>query len=213
MTYPDPFATGERAALRDTMSQFVTREIHPHLAEWEKAGEIPRDLHARAAKAGLYGIGFSEEHGGEGGDTVDTVVATEAFSHRNQGCSVEDTISAAVDVVRDARAAGLATTVTIAVAFGCPFTGEVDPRRISDIVARLADEAASLSLFGGARYIRVTGIGDDALAACERIEARYHRRAEEARAARERAVSPLLVKAGATECAKAIRAMLAAPGG
>ena len=69
------------------------------------------------------------------------VVATEAFS-RNQGCSVEDTVSAAVDVVRDARAAGLATTVTIAVAFGCPFTGEVDPRRISDIVARLTDQAA-----------------------------------------------------------------------
>ncbi|MGW6034964.1 hydroxymethylglutaryl-CoA lyase [Gordonia terrae] len=70
------------------------------------------------------------------------VVATEEFSHRNQGCSVADTIAAAVDVVRDARAAGLLTTVTIAVAFGCPFTGEVSSGRISDIVAQLADEAA-----------------------------------------------------------------------
>ncbi|OUC76202.1 hydroxymethylglutaryl-CoA lyase [Gordonia lacunae] len=70
------------------------------------------------------------------------VVATEEFSRRNQGCGVADTIAAAVDVVRDARAAGIATTVTIAVAFGCPFTGEVEPGWISDIVARLADEAA-----------------------------------------------------------------------
>ncbi|MBG0567264.1 acyl-CoA dehydrogenase family protein [Actinoplanes aureus] len=79
MSYTDPFDTPERAALRDAMHQFVTREVHPYLADWEKTGELPRDLHERAAKAGLYGIGFPEEHGGEGGDTVDTVVATEAF--------------------------------------------------------------------------------------------------------------------------------------
>ncbi|MCR5977409.1 hydroxymethylglutaryl-CoA lyase [Gordonia jinghuaiqii] len=70
------------------------------------------------------------------------VVATEEFSRRNQGCSVDEGIAAAVDVVGDARAAGLATTVTIAVSFGCPFTGEVDPDRISEIVARLTDGAA-----------------------------------------------------------------------
>ncbi|MFC7529927.1 acyl-CoA dehydrogenase family protein [Actinoplanes sp. GCM10030250] len=77
--YPDPYATPERLALRDAMTQFVRREIAPHLTDWEHAGELPRDLHQRAAKAGLYGIGFPEECGGEGGDTVDTVVATEAF--------------------------------------------------------------------------------------------------------------------------------------
>ncbi|WEK44519.1 MAG: DNA polymerase III subunit delta [Candidatus Sphingomonas colombiensis] len=35
--------------------------------------------------------------------------------------------------------------------------------------ARLADEAASLSLFGGARYIRVTGAGDESTAAVEAL--------------------------------------------
>lgn len=73
------YATPERLALADAMKQFVTREIHPHLADWEKAGEIPREVHTRLAKAGLYGIGFAEEFGGDGGDSVDTVVATEAF--------------------------------------------------------------------------------------------------------------------------------------
>jgi acyl-CoA dehydrogenase len=73
------YDTPERRALADSMKQFVGREIHPHLAGWERAGEIPRDVHAQLAKAGLYGIGFAEEHGGDGGDTIDTVVATEAF--------------------------------------------------------------------------------------------------------------------------------------
>ena len=35
--------------------------------------------------------------------------------------------------------------------------------------ARLADEAASLSLFGGKRWIRVTGIGDESVAAVEAL--------------------------------------------
>ncbi|BEL08569.1 acyl-CoA dehydrogenase family protein [Actinoplanes sichuanensis] len=71
--------TPERAALADSMRQFVSREIHPNLPDWERTGEIPRDVHAKLAKAGLYGIGFAEEHGGDGGDSVDTVIATEAF--------------------------------------------------------------------------------------------------------------------------------------
>ncbi|GLW34629.1 acyl-CoA dehydrogenase family protein [Actinoplanes regularis] len=77
--YEDPFETPERATLRESMAAFVRREILPSLTEWEQAGEIPRELHTRAAKAGLYGVGFPEEAGGDGGDTIDMVVATEAF--------------------------------------------------------------------------------------------------------------------------------------
>ena len=73
------YDTPERTALRDAMTQFVRREVTPHLTAWEEAGELPRDLHLRAAKAGLFGIGFPADAGGEGGDTLDMVVATEAF--------------------------------------------------------------------------------------------------------------------------------------
>jgi acyl-CoA dehydrogenase len=76
---PDPYRTAERTALRAATAQFVRREITPHLEDWERAGELPHELHRRAAQAGLYGIGFAEEHGGDGGDIVDTVVSTEAF--------------------------------------------------------------------------------------------------------------------------------------
>ncbi|MBO9522669.1 MAG: acyl-CoA dehydrogenase family protein [Nocardioidaceae bacterium] len=73
------FLTDERRALQETTRTFVEREVTPHLQEWEDAGEIPRALHAAAAKAGIYSIGFPDEIGGDGGDLLDSVAMQEAF--------------------------------------------------------------------------------------------------------------------------------------
>jgi acyl-CoA dehydrogenase len=69
--------TDERRALRELTRLFVVREVIPHLAEWERAGAVPRELHKRAAATGLLGIGFPEAVGGSGGDLLDLVVVTE----------------------------------------------------------------------------------------------------------------------------------------
>ncbi|MGW4497013.1 acyl-CoA dehydrogenase family protein [Micromonospora sp. NPDC004336] len=69
--------TPERRQLRELTRAFVTREALPHLDDWERAGEVPRDLHATAAKLGLLGIGFPESVGGSGGDLLDSIVVTE----------------------------------------------------------------------------------------------------------------------------------------
>jgi acyl-CoA dehydrogenase len=69
--------TPERRQLRELTRSFVTREVLPHLADWERAGEVPRHLHATAAKIGLLGIGFSESVGGSGGDLLDSLLVTE----------------------------------------------------------------------------------------------------------------------------------------
>jgi acyl-CoA dehydrogenase len=73
----DPFATPERRALRALTRDFVEREVLPHLDAWERAGQLPRSLHERAAEAGLLGVGFPEGVGGGGGDLLDTIVVTE----------------------------------------------------------------------------------------------------------------------------------------
>jgi acyl-CoA dehydrogenase len=75
----DPFETPERRALRETCQAFVRREILPHLAEWERAGEVPRELHRRTAEVGLLAVGAPEKAGGSGGDAIDSSVVTEAF--------------------------------------------------------------------------------------------------------------------------------------
>ncbi|MEU1754736.1 acyl-CoA dehydrogenase family protein [Micromonospora matsumotoense] len=69
--------TPERRQLRELTRAFVTREVLPHLADWERAGEVPRTLHTTAAKIGLLGIGFPESVGGSGGDLLDSIVVTE----------------------------------------------------------------------------------------------------------------------------------------
>ncbi|OFE15815.1 hydroxymethylglutaryl-CoA lyase [Humibacillus sp. DSM 29435] len=75
-----------------------------------------------------------------GVDEVDVVVvASDTFSMRNQGTTTEQGCLVAADIVREARAAGVFTTVTVAAAFGCPFEGEVPPARLREVVARVVD--------------------------------------------------------------------------
>src|SRR5262249_2148531 len=64
--------------------------------------------------------------------------ATETFNQKNQGVAVADSVEAAKHIVERAHADGITATVTIGVAFGCPFEGAVDPEH----VLRLAEEIA-----------------------------------------------------------------------
>ena len=53
--------------VRDTVRRFAEKEVLPHLEEWETRGEVPRDLHRKAAALGLMdtdlltGMTVSEE--------------------------------------------------------------------------------------------------------------------------------------------------------
>ena len=71
------WATPERDQLRKTVRSFAEREIMPHVDEWERIGELPRDLHLRAGATGLLGAGLPESAGGGGGDGADSVIVCE----------------------------------------------------------------------------------------------------------------------------------------
>src|SRR6476659_10714896 len=71
--------TDEQVALQESTREFVRREVTPHLQEWEDACEVPRGLHLAAAKAGLLGVSFPEQVGGQGGTLLDSVAMQEAF--------------------------------------------------------------------------------------------------------------------------------------
>jgi hydroxymethylglutaryl-CoA lyase/(R)-citramalyl-CoA lyase len=64
--------------------------------------------------------------------------ATESFNRRNQNATVEESLAAAERIAERAREDGVRATVTIGVAFGCPFEGYVDPGRVADLAERLA---------------------------------------------------------------------------
>jgi len=74
-----------------------------------------------------------------GVDEVNVVVCvSDTFSHRNQNLSTQDAMRVAADVVEGARAHGIATTVTLATAFGCPFEGEVAVERVVELARESA---------------------------------------------------------------------------
>jgi acyl-CoA dehydrogenase len=77
VTLTDSFTTPERRLLRQTVRKFVTTEVLPHVDDWERKGELPRSLHAKAAELGLLGVSFPEHVGGSGGDVLDIVTVIE----------------------------------------------------------------------------------------------------------------------------------------
>ena len=60
------------------------------------------------------------------------VPVTNTFGERNQGQRVADAVAMAREVIRDGQQTGFPVQVTLAVAFGCPFEGEVP---LTDLMA------------------------------------------------------------------------------
>ncbi len=75
----------DHEAFRQTVRDFVAREITPHASAWDEAGSFPRALYARAASIGLMGIGYPEHLGGTPADLFYTVVAAEELARAGSG--------------------------------------------------------------------------------------------------------------------------------
>ena len=65
---PSPFLTEKHDAWRQQLRSFIEAEINPNLDAWDAAATFPDELYVKAAKAGVLGMGFSEELGGTGED-------------------------------------------------------------------------------------------------------------------------------------------------
>jgi len=123
----------------------VTSFVHP--------GRVPQMADAEAVCAGLpqradvtYAALILNRRGYERAlatgriQEVGMVVpATDTFGERNQGSTVDDAVAVGCDILRDAARRGIRASATIAVAFGCPFEGEVPASRVLDVAKRLAD--------------------------------------------------------------------------
>jgi hydroxymethylglutaryl-CoA lyase/(R)-citramalyl-CoA lyase len=64
---------------------------------------------------------------------------TDAFGERNQGAKVADSLVTAKRMIERARGDGLGISIGLAVAFGCPFEGTVDPMRVLEIAHQVAE--------------------------------------------------------------------------
>jgi isopropylmalate/homocitrate/citramalate synthase len=65
---------------------------------------------------------------------------TEEFARRNQNSTVADSIELSKKLTRRAKEDGIRVAVTLSVAFGCPFEGEVKAKRVLEIAEEIAGE-------------------------------------------------------------------------
>ncbi len=77
-----PFYDETHEALAQSVRRFVEREVAPHIDRWEAEGELPRDLHKKAAEAGILGLRYPEEFGGhsDGFDIFHGLTQTEELA-------------------------------------------------------------------------------------------------------------------------------------
>jgi len=75
-----------------------------------------------------------------------TLGATEEFNRRNGNASLDEAVARVEQIL---AAAQVPATVTLSVAFGCPFEGRVDPGRVAELAAR----------FDGAEVVLADTIG------------------------------------------------------
>ena len=82
-----PFYDETHQAVAESVRKFVATEVEPNIDQWERDGELPRELHRKAAAAGVLGLGYPEEYGGhsEGFDIFHALVQTEELSAPGAG--------------------------------------------------------------------------------------------------------------------------------
>ena len=124
-------------------ASFVNPARVPQMAGAEEvfAALAPRDGTVRAALV-LNARGLQRAVAAGAEEIHLAYPLTDTFAERNQNTTVEGAAQDAAGMIAGAHDGGLRVTVTLAVAFGCPFEGRVDPGVVVDHVGRMAAAGA-----------------------------------------------------------------------
>jgi len=119
-------------------ASFVNPKLVPQMAGAE---DVMAALHRRpgSSYAGLVlnEVGYDRAITAGVDEVHYAFAATDEFGRRNQNATTEEGLQTALGLVARARADRVPITVTISVAFGCPFEGPVAPARVLNLVERL----------------------------------------------------------------------------
>ncbi len=145
---PTPVTTADKLALieacveagvdRIEVASFAHPRLVPQMADAEAviAGLSAR-ARARAIGLVLNERGLERALASGIGEINVVVAASEGFALANQGTSREALLASALRILAEATASGLRTSLTVSVAFGCPFDGPTDPATVVELVERV----------------------------------------------------------------------------
>jgi hydroxymethylglutaryl-CoA lyase len=135
-------ARGAAAGLRRAeVASFVNPKLVPQMADGEDVvAGVRRVVEGPVSWIGLVlNVRGFHRAAAAGVDEVNCVVGvSDEFSRANQGMGTADAIAVVAEVAPLARAGGIVPTVTLSVAFGCPFAGEVALDRLREVAAQVA---------------------------------------------------------------------------
>jgi len=80
-----PMFTEEHEILRQSIREFVEKEITPHVDEWEEAETYDMDVFRKMGELGFLGLRAPEEYGGGGGDYWSVVTLFEELVKGSSG--------------------------------------------------------------------------------------------------------------------------------
>ena len=79
------YFTEEHELFRKSFSEFLQKEVVPHIEKWEKTGTIERFIWEKFGEMGYFGINYPEKYGGLGLDIFYTVIFLEELQKINSG--------------------------------------------------------------------------------------------------------------------------------
>ncbi|MEV4617854.1 hydroxymethylglutaryl-CoA lyase [Asanoa sp. NPDC049573] len=155
----DPVPAAAKVELLDKLSDTGVRRIEavsfvhpkaiPQMADadevWAKVRKSPAVRYSalvpnsRGAQRALA-AGFTE---------VEVVVsASDTHNKRNVNRSTAESLDDIAALIDELHRAGASAEVIVATSFGCPFEGDIDPKRVADIVDRVVADGADRIAFG-----------------------------------------------------------------
>ncbi|MFD9600565.1 acyl-CoA dehydrogenase family protein [Streptomyces sp. NPDC057908] len=93
----------EQEAVRQLAKDFVTREIAPHVVEWDRAENVDKSIAKKLGSVGFLGLTVPEEYGGSGGDHLAYCLVTEELGRGDS--SVRGIVSVSLGLVAKTIAA------------------------------------------------------------------------------------------------------------
>lgn len=79
------YFTEEHHLFRESLKDFLQKEVVPHIEKWEKTGQIERFIWEKFGEMGFFGIAYPEEYGGMNLDFFYTVILLEELQKINSG--------------------------------------------------------------------------------------------------------------------------------
>lgn len=79
------YFTEEHNLFRESLRDFLSKEVSPHIEKWEKTGEIDRFIWKKFGDMGYFGLAYPEEFGGLDLDLFYTIILLEELQRINSG--------------------------------------------------------------------------------------------------------------------------------